>query len=175
MANGVIDQRLIEESTMEKIIRPTYLFLTNVPAGTVFSFYKSGKISIKDNTEEMQVFKYKDASNKIYSFSQFDILSFTVNGAKLIDVLQSDPQRRPAIVQQFTVGGCTIRETTVAPIRQMRPLFAYSGYDIYKVQSKIPGNKENAKAQLFVTPPKPDLSGMYYYTVDVNIAIIEFL
>ena len=116
---------------------------------------------------------YMLIARKRYSFSQFDILSFQVNGVAISKTLKSVVGAQAYIVSEFKLISSDIR-IDKSNNQQMRPYFCYKGFDTYK-QNKTNGNftKEQLKQTLISSGVKDEFSDLFYRTLDVDRAIIS--
>ena len=163
------ESRLLDSKVTDAVIKPDYLFLSDsILNGTVLKFVGQ---EIKGEKETV-VFNYADSDGKMYSFSHYDILSFTINGEKVSNRLKSIQGSRAYIADEFVIKSSEIRtdKTTQQP---MRPYFAYKGFDTYK-QNKATGNfsKDQLKQALIMSGVKPDYDKLFYRSIDIDRDII---
>jgi len=168
------ENRLLDSEVTTAILKPEYLFLSaDLPAGETFKFVSQDKKDYGTEGKSMSVFLYADSKEKIYSFSQFDVLSFQVNGVPISKTLKSIVGAQAYIVSEFKLISSDIRIDATTK-KQMRPYFCYTGFETYK-QNKAIGTltKSQLKQALLATDPKVELKDLFYRSLNVDRTIID--
>ena len=163
----------IESDVVENIFRPISLFLNEVKAGTELTFISvyetEGRV---DPTKPVYHYKFLASDGNIYSFTQYDLSQFTINGVSLRDVLRVQREKQAMLCTSFKVLGDTPRKTRDGDI--MYPPFAYTGYDTYMEQLDAGGDRAKLRKQLFASKVSDDYKDRYYRTVDIDKPIVYY-
>ena len=164
----------IESDVVETIFRPMSLFLNTVEVGTKLTWISTSESPSRANPD-VTVYHYKFlASNgNVYSFTQYDINSFTINGVSFREHFKLQHGKQALLNTEFTILGEVQRKTS-RDGSIMYPPFAYEGYNSYVEQIRAGADRAKASEVLYATKVLEDFKDRYYRLVDIDGAIIYY-